>query len=451
MAIITNNNVTISVNDTIFQKEDLSINRDNNKIVFNDGKVKYEVEYSEITSPISENIDNLFDILGTYLNSTSGTVGTIDENNGSTTLLTASSTFTGTWTNVSAYSSVIIAAKTDQNGKIYIDFSPDGVNTDSTLTRYYRTDQIEPPHRFTITRKYFRIRFENTTASDQTYLRLQTLLGNHTDLNTPCDSILSQDFDAQSVRPTKFEYETALGLRQGRTTWNKWGYNSDIDSGQTEIIASFGGTFTRLTTASTLTVVSTDTNDTSEGTGARSIIIYGIDSNRDSIIEVVSLNGTSSVVTTNSFLGVNRLSIYLSGSGGVNAGTITATATTGGSTQGQIPTGEGSTQQAIFFTQQGHTALIDWMYVNVVKISGGGGSPKVTIRMWVHSFVSGSRYEVYRDIIDTSVENHLQLKPSQPFVVGEKSVIYLEATTDTNNTGVSARFSLIEFKNVATE
>ena len=44
----------------------------------------------------------------------------------------------------------------------------------------------------------------------------------------------------------------------------------------------------------------------------------------------------------------------------------------------------------------------------------------------------------------------MQLTPSQPFVVGENSIVYLEATTDTNNTGVSARFSLIEFKNVAT-
>ena len=451
MATITNNNVTISVNDTIFQKEDLSINRDNTKVVFNDGKVKYEVEYSEITSPFSENIDNLFEILSTYLNSTGGTFGTVDENNVSNTLLTASSTFTGMWTNVSAYSSIIVATKTNQNGKIYIDFSPDGVNTDSTLTRYYRTDQIEPPHRFTITRKYARIRFENTSASDQTYLRLQTLLGNQSDLNSPCDSVLSQDFDAQSVRPTNFNYETALNLRQGRTTWNKWGYNTDIDNGVTEIVASFGGTFTRLTTASTLSVVSTDANDTAEGTGARSIIIYGIDTNREAIIEVVSLNGTTPVTTSNSYLGVNRLSIYLSGSGGVNAGTINATATTGGSTQGQIPLGEGSTQQAIFFTQAGHTALIDWLYLNVVKISGGGGSPKVTLKMWVHSFVSGSRYEVFREIIDTTIDNNIQLTPSQPFVVAEKSVVYLEATTDTNNTGVSARFSLIEFKNVATE
>ena len=377
--------------------------------------------------------------------------GLVSNSNSTTTPLLNEETFTGEWIDVSSYPSIIVSVKTDQNATFYLQYSPDKVNIDSTLTRYYRTNQIEPPHRFTNTRKYARVVFYNNSGLDQTFIRLQTLLGFQADLNIPCDSNLSQDYDAKSVRPTNFNYETALNLRQGRTTWNKWGYNTDIDNGVTETIASFGGTFTRLTTASTLSVVSTDANDINGGTGTNSIIIYGIDSNREAVIEVVTMNGVTPVTTSNSYLGVNRLAIYLSGSGGVNAGTINVTATTGGSTQGQIPLGEGSSQQAIFFTQTGHTALMDWLYLNVVKISGGGGSPQVTLKMWVHSFVSGSRYEVFREIIDTTVDNTVQLTPSQPFVVGEKSVVYLEATTDTNNTGVSARFSLIEFKNVATE
>jgi hypothetical protein len=86
------------------------------------------------------------------------------------------------------------------------------------------------------------------------------------------------------------------------------------------------------------------------------------------------------------------------------------------------------------------------MHLNVNKISGGS-SPVVTIKGWVYSFVSQSKYLIFRDTIDTSVENNFQYNPSQPFVVGEKSVLWFEATTNTNNTVASLRFSLIEVRN----
>ena len=247
--------------------------------------------------------------------------------NSSTTALNDTDVFTGEWEDVSAYNSLTVAVKTDQNGTYSIQFSPDGTNQDSTLTRYYRTNQIEAPHRFTITRKYARVVFTNDSGSNQTYFRLQTILGDQGELNAPADSTLAQDFDATVVRPTDFKYEVAEGLRQGYTTWNKWGYNPDIDVG-TETVWSVGGTFTPLSSAGTLEVVSSSANDDGDpaGTGAQSIIIYGVDANYEEQTEVVTLNGTTAVTTTNSWLGVNRAAIYLSGSGGINAGDISITA-----------------------------------------------------------------------------------------------------------------------------
>jgi hypothetical protein len=374
--------------------------------------------------------------------------GVVDSGNSSTAALNSAAVFTGTWKDVSAYATMVVACKTDQDGKIEIQFSPDGTNEDSTLTRYYRTTQIEPPHRFTITRKYMRVKFTNTSASNQTYLRLQTILGDHADLNIPVDATMSQDYDAVSVRPTEFKYEVALGRRQGATTWNKFGYNGDVDIG-TETVWSVGGTHTQLTSASTLTVVSSDANDDGSpaGTGANSIIIYGVDADRKYQTEVVTLNGTGSVVTSASWLGVNRVAVYVCGSNDTNVGNITITATTGGSTQAYIAAGEGTTQQAIFFTQADHTFLADWLTLNVNKVSGGG-SPRVTLKGWVKSFVSNAKYEVFRYTLDTTVENHVDIAPTQPFVIGEKSILWFEATTDTNNTTVAMRFSGIEFRDV---
>ena len=372
----------------------------------------------------------------------SGKVSTL---NSTTTLLTASSTFTGEWEDVGSYDSLTVAVKTDQDGTFTIQFSPDGVNQDSTLTRYYRTNQIEAPHRFTITRKYCRVVFTNTSASDQTYLRLQTIFGDKSELNAPTDSTLPQDFDAIVVRPTDYEYEVALGRRQGATLWNKFGYNNDVDIG-TEVVASFGGTFVPMTTARTLSIVSTDATDDDGNTGANSLIVYGVDANRQAQTVVVTMNGTTPVVTTETWLGINRMAIYVSGTNKINAGTITATATTDATIQGQIPAGEGTTQQCIFFSQADHQGLMRWVTLNTLKQTGA--NPVVNVKGWVFSGVSNSKYEVFRQSLDTAVENTVELSPPLSFVLGEKSCFWLEATTDKADTIISARFSLIEVRDV---
>jgi hypothetical protein len=365
--------------------------------------------------------------------------------NSSSTLLTASSVFTGVGEDVSKYNSVVVAVKTDQDGTFSVQFSNDNSNWDSTLTRYYRTNQIEAPHRFTITRKYCRVVFTNTSASDQTYLRLQTVFGEKSDFSAPMDLTLPQDFDATVVRPTDYKIEVALGRRQGATLWNKFGYNQDIDIG-TEVIASFGGTFVPMTTARTLSVVSTDANDDGApaDTGANSVRITGVDANREEQIVDVVLNGTTPVVTTETWLGVNRMSVTLSGSSLANEGVITATATTDATVQAQIEIGEGTTQACIFFTQTKHQALAEWLTFTSLKQSGA--NPRITLKAWVYSAVSNSKYEVARISLDTAVENYVDLTPPLPFPIGEQSCFWLEATTDKADTIVNARFSLIEVR-----
>jgi hypothetical protein len=370
----------------------------------------------------------------------------LDDANSSSTLLASSGVFTGEWMDAQGFDSVVIALKTDQNGTISIQFSPDRNNVDSTLTRYYRTGQIEAPHRFTITRKFYRVVVTNTSASDQTYMRLQTTIGDKANLNAPADGTLSQDFDATLVRTTNYNSEVALGKRQGAKTWTKWGYNADVDNAAEEMIWSVGGDMTFLDSASTMSFVSSSTADDVGGTGATGVVVYGIDANRKEQIEVVFLDGTTPVVTTSTWLGINRMSVYACGSGKENAGNITATSVTGSYLQAEIPAGEGSTQQAIFFTQDEWQALIDDIKLNVVKISGGGGSPVVTVKLWVFSFVSNAKYEVWRSSIDTAIENTYNMDFQHPLIVGEKSVVYATADTDTNNTVVSLRFSLNEYR-----
>jgi hypothetical protein len=367
----------------------------------------------------------------------------VSQNNSTNTLLNNGETFTGKTEDVGQYDALTIALKTDTTAKLYADFSVDGVNWDSTLT-YQVSANINEVHKLTITRRYFRIRITNDSGTNQTYLRAQCLFGSYTALSAPMNLSLQQDADAIAVRPSDYKYEVALGRHQNQTTWNKFGYNDDIDVG-TETIWSVGGLFSRITTAQTLSIASSSANDTAAGTGAQSIIIYGVNQNYENIIEVVTLNGTTPVITNNLYFGVNRMSIYLAGSNGANIGNINAT---GGTIQAQIPITAGSTQHAFFFVAKDSTALMDYLLLNAARLSGGGGDPVVTVKGFVTSLVSGARYEVFRKIIDTAIENTVEIKPTQPFVIGEKSLIEFQATTDTANTNLSCRFSLIQVKNI---
>ena len=371
----------------------------------------------------------------------------LSSDNSTDSALDAGNTFTGTAEDVSAYDSVVVAVATDQDGSFTVQFSNDAINWDSTLTRYYRTGEIEAPHRFTITRRYVRVTFTNSSASNQTYLRMQTVFGAKSELNAPIDSTLARDFDATAVRPTDFKSEVGLGRRQGSVLWNKFGYNDSIGTGSPEVIASWGGTFNPMTTARTLSIVSTDANDDGDpaGTGANSVIVYGVDENREEQTVTVTLNGTTPVVTTEQWLGVNRMSVALAGSGQENAGTITATATTDLTTQAQIPAGQGTSQQCIFFTSANRQALAEWLTLTVIRF-GSGTEPVVTLKGWVYSAVSNGRYEVVRKNIDSALSNELDLSPPLPFVIGEQSCFWLEAETSRANTELSARFSLIEHK-----
>lgn len=205
----------------------------------------------------------------------------LSSGNSSTTALNNGQTFTGAWEDVISFDSLTVAVATDQNGVLTIEYSPDASNVDSTLTRYYNTSLINPPHRFTNTRGYVRVKFENNSGSNQTYFRLQTLYGDKTQLNIPLDATMSQNYDAWATRPTSFEDEVGLSLRQGVTNWNKWGYNDDIDTGtDPEVLAAFGGMYTPPTNVISITdgqvfYVTVETSaDNTSASGRLSLTLY---------------------------------------------------------------------------------------------------------------------------------------------------------------------------------
>ena len=132
----------------------------------------------------------------------SGTIsidgGVVSTVNSTTSILIAAATFTGTGEDVSNYPSVVVAAKTDQAGTLYIEFSPDNTNWDSSLS-FVVSAGINEVHRITVTRKYFRVRFTNG-AVNQGYFRMQSLLGAQPALTSALNSSVQSDADSLVTR-----------------------------------------------------------------------------------------------------------------------------------------------------------------------------------------------------------------------------------------------------------
>lgn len=94
--------------------------------------------------------------------------------------------------------------------------------------------------------------------------------------------------------------------------------------------------WTKMTTTETMNVVSSSTDDDIGGVGANSIYVIGIDDDGAIAQETVLMDGTTNVVTTNSYKFINRIYVTSCGSTGYNVGNITLTATTAGTVQGYV-------------------------------------------------------------------------------------------------------------------
>jgi hypothetical protein len=244
--------------------------------------------------------------------------------------------------------------------------------------------------------------------------------------------------DLREDKTKEYRYEVAMGNIYGSSTWNKFGYNADID-GSAEIVASFGGTFNIMTSADTLNVVSTANSDNSGGQAARTIVLVGIDANGDYQEETVTMNGQTPVTTVNTWLGINRAYVASVGTFNYNAGNITISDTSAiFGTQAQIPSMKGITQQSIFHVPSGHKFLSDWLEINA---SRQGATPFIQIFGYVYNRPTNVRQQIFTTSTGDGQSSQLQLTPSQPFVINEDSVLYFEATSDHTNTLVSLRFS----------
>lgn len=209
------------------------------------------------------------------------------------------------------------------------------------------------------------------------------------------------------------------------------GRNPDVDTGASEDVWSYGGLFTAPTTARVHNVSSSDVNDDGSpaGTGARTVQIFGVTS-AGLESEIVTMDGTTTVATTKSYYDIYKMIVYTAGSGGTNAGTISARAQTDGTVTASISiNGYNTSFKAIRFVPAGYSAYIFGWNASMSQPTTGYTaevalytkfSSGVWIGQGIHTLVS----------LGTSSEHDLF---NPPLVVPAESWIKLTAVSVSNN------------------
>lgn len=370
----------------------------------------------------------------------------LSDGNTSTTALGSSETFTGTGEQ-NSWPQVGVSIKTDAECTLYFDFSNDGTNWDSVfpVLGFKVAASVHEFHTAVKLGRYFRVRVVNGSSA-QSYLRLYTYYGyNFTQSVSPLNQTISTDSDASIVRPTSFEDEVVIGLRDRVRHFTKFAYRDNLQAANgNEIVWATSATFTPLTSASTFTIAYTNTTDGLGQNGALTLFFDYLDSNGLRQQATHTLSNTGSDVTSFSGLGINRVAVSSSGSTQANGSAITVTATTGGTTQAYLPAGQSVTQQAIYHVDHNSYGVGRFLWINCNKLTGS--SPKVVIIGWVFNRLIATRFEIFRMTIDTSVENTVSIQEPIGFRLSPSDVLYFTADTDANDTIVKIRFSIREYK-----
>jgi len=245
----------------------------------------------------------------------------------------------------------------------------------------------------------------------------------------------------------QFLLAVKAGLVPGHRLISKFGHNESVGTA-IEDIWEPGGLYPYLSAATVMTISSSDVDDTSAGTGARTVELFGLDENYKEVSELITLNGQNGVSTANSYLRVIRMIVRSAGSSGYNEGSLylgTGTITTG------VPAvihmqveftaaglGENQTNFALYTIPVGHTGLI--MNVNFSNPQAKSAEVYIKVRPFGEVFQTK-----YRDMVWQA--NHLIDNNRVVYVAREKSDIRASAYTSSTTTDMTASFQILLLNN----
>lgn len=203
------------------------------------------------------------------------------------------------------------------------------------------------------------------------------------------------------------------------------------------------GDLTYLTSAETMEIASTSTDDDGDplGDGIRTVLISGVDGSGDLATEVVILNGTTDVTTANSYLRVNSMVGVTVGDTGWNVGDITATASVAATIQCEVDATESISQGSHYTVPNGFRLCVLQLEFNVAKATGGT-APIVEFKAYARIGGAGAPWVQFFDKkLDAADNNELDVVLPIPFCgLTAGTDFRVTADTDQNSTESRVRF-----------
>ena len=165
-----------------------------------------------------------------------------------------------------------------------------------------------------------------------------------------------------------FKDAVALGQVPFWRGFRKFGMNDGVPASGMEEMWPVGTVKVWPSAAAVASTVSDDAADDGAGTGTRTLVIEGLDASFNEVSETITMDGVTPVLTTQTFLRINRAYGLTAGSGGVNAGNISISV--GGDLQAYVEAMEGQTHQTHYTVPAGHVLIVDNFTIGVGRLAG---------------------------------------------------------------------------------
>lgn len=237
------------------------------------------------------------------------------------------------------------------------------------------------------------------------------------------------------------------GLIPGMSPLHKFGKTDNADNGVATDIwdGSTVGVPASLiwaapTTARTHQIVSASANDTSAGTGCRTLRIYGLTGwGAKEVSEDITMNGTTNVATANQYVIIHRMKSLTWGSAGPNVGDITATADTDATITAMFLAGMGQTEMAIYGVPSNQIFYMTHCYATVFRSVSAGVDVSLLVNTIPDQQTGGfiNKGSISAQTTGSTDAEH-PIEPPRPFP--GPCIIKIQANASANNTVVSAGF-----------
>lgn len=234
-----------------------------------------------------------------------------------------------------------------------------------------------------------------------------------------------------------FGFSVATGKIAGVSSRIQYGRNLDVDTSPEDIWAA-DGVMTYPSSPTTLTVVSDSVNDTSLGTGARSVLVEYLKGDYSTVVVEVEMDSVNPVIVATDFLRIQDAYVKTAGTLRSAAGNISFKYT-GGNTVGVIKPTRVDIENTQYTVPEGYTAYLAGGLISA------GKSSDATVDFQFRDSLNGGVFRTGQEVIVN--ESIVQVSLPVYQAIPEKYDVRVQGTSTQGNSSVSVVYYLILTRN----